>query len=83
MEEKAPQDLVSPGSVATNEAKLEVPKRFNDPRWVKGTWDLDQFVKNGRTDWDAVIDAGKLSTSCSSNYNARFCFVICTYFGFY
>ncbi|KAF3336118.1 hypothetical protein FCM35_KLT20625 [Carex littledalei] len=44
-------------NVATHEAKLEVPKRFNDPRWVKGTWDLDQFVKNGRTDWDAVIDA--------------------------
>ncbi|XP_078178479.1 light-harvesting complex-like protein 3 isotype 1, chloroplastic [Carex rostrata] len=55
--EKAPQDLVSPDTVTTHEAKLEVPKRFNDPRWVKGTWDLDQFVKNGRTDWDAVIDA--------------------------
>ncbi|KAJ3685715.1 hypothetical protein LUZ61_014879 [Rhynchospora tenuis] len=56
-EETASHALVSPGTNATNEKKLEVPKRFKDPRWVKGTWDLDQFVKNGRTDWDAVIDA--------------------------
>lgn len=72
-EEKAPQDLVSPGTFTTHEAKLEVPKKFNDPRWVKGTWDLDQFVKNGRTDWDAVIDAGKFATSFSRNYITRFC----------
>ncbi|KAJ4804614.1 Light harvesting-like protein 3 [Rhynchospora pubera] len=56
-EENASHTLVSPGTNATNSTKLEVPKRFKDPRWVKGTWDLDQFVKNGRTDWDSVIDA--------------------------
>ncbi|XP_051144855.1 light-harvesting complex-like protein 3 isotype 1, chloroplastic [Andrographis paniculata] len=30
---------------------------FQDPRWVGGTWDLKQFDKDGKTDWDAVIDA--------------------------
>jgi hypothetical protein len=62
VEEHATHASVSPGSSSPNEAKLEVPKRFNDPRWVNGTWDLDQFIKNGRTDWDAVIDAGKFIT---------------------
>lgn len=47
----------SPGAAESNEEELGGPRRFSDPRWVKGTWDLDQFVKNGRTDWDAVIDA--------------------------
>ncbi|ONK73448.1 uncharacterized protein A4U43_C04F31600 [Asparagus officinalis] len=38
--------------------KVEAPPpSFKDPRWVKGTWDLQQFQKNGSTDWDAVIDA--------------------------
>ncbi|KZV54613.1 hypothetical protein F511_28984 [Dorcoceras hygrometricum] len=32
-------------------------KGFEDPRWVGGTWDLGQFAKDGKTDWDAVIDA--------------------------
>ncbi|XP_073124712.1 light-harvesting complex-like protein 3 isotype 1, chloroplastic [Henckelia pumila] len=32
-------------------------KGFEDPRWVGGTWDLPQFAKDGKTDWDAVIDA--------------------------
>ena len=31
---------------------------WSDPRWVNGTWDLEQFkTKDGETDWDAVIDA--------------------------
>ncbi|KAI3453450.1 hypothetical protein Pfo_010113 [Paulownia fortunei] len=30
---------------------------FQDARWVAGTWDLKQFAKDGKTDWDAVIDA--------------------------
>lgn len=33
-------------------------KGFEDPRWVGGTWNLAQFAKDGKTDWDAVIDAG-------------------------
>ncbi|GLT49107.1 hypothetical protein SLA2020_226870 [Shorea laevis] len=28
-----------------------------DPKWVEGTWDLQQFKKEGKIDWDAVIDA--------------------------
>ncbi|KAL6979795.1 hypothetical protein U1Q18_021450 [Sarracenia purpurea var. burkii] len=31
--------------------------KFEDPRWAGGTWDLKQFQKDGKTDWDAVIDA--------------------------
>ena len=31
--------------------------KFEDPKWVSGTWDLKQFQKDGATDWDAVIDA--------------------------
>ena len=39
-------------------ASSEEVKKFQDPKWVNGTWDLKQFEKNGSTDWDAVIDAG-------------------------
>ncbi|XP_071730851.1 light-harvesting complex-like protein 3 isotype 2, chloroplastic [Rutidosis leptorrhynchoides] len=35
----------------------EVGLKFEDPKWVSGTWDLKQFQKGGATDWDAVIDA--------------------------
>ena len=40
--------------------EVTVVSGFVDPRWVGGTWDLKQFQKNGKTDWDAVIDAGNL-----------------------
>ncbi|KAJ6704033.1 UPF0041 BRAIN PROTEIN 44-RELATED [Salix viminalis] len=47
----------SNGAVAAGgEEKVEVSK-FVDPRWISGTWDLKQFLKDGKTDWDAVIDA--------------------------
>ncbi|CAA2974791.1 Hypothetical predicted protein [Olea europaea subsp. europaea] len=36
---------------------VETENKFQDPRWVGGTWDLKQFAKDGKTDWDAVIDA--------------------------
>lgn len=42
----------------TASVKAEVLS-FKDERWVGGTWDLKQFQKGGKTDWDAVIDAGK------------------------
>lgn len=35
----------------------QVVKKFQNPKWVNGNWDLKQFQKNGTTDWDAVIDA--------------------------
>ncbi|XP_021765781.1 light-harvesting complex-like protein 3 isotype 1, chloroplastic [Chenopodium quinoa] len=39
-------------------ASEEVVKKFVDPRWINGSWDLKQFQKDGiTTDWDAVIDA--------------------------
>lgn len=38
-------------------AAPEVVKVFGDSRWVNGTWDLMQFQKDGKTNWDAVIDA--------------------------
>ena len=31
---------------------------FDDPRWKNGTWDISMFTQDGKTDWDAVIDAG-------------------------
>ncbi|KAL2525220.1 Uncharacterized protein Adt_10274 [Abeliophyllum distichum] len=37
--------------------------KFQDLKWVGGTWDLNQFLKNGKTDWDDVIDAGDSSLS--------------------
>lgn len=30
---------------------------FDDPRWKNGTWDISMFMKDGKTNWDAVIDA--------------------------
>ncbi|KAF8096234.1 hypothetical protein N665_0313s0007 [Sinapis alba] len=31
--------------------------KFQDAKWVNGTWDLKQFEKDGKTDWDSVIVA--------------------------
>lgn len=31
--------------------------RFEDPRWENGTWNVQQFITEGKVDWDAVIDA--------------------------
>ncbi|XWS49656.1 hypothetical protein CRYUN_Cryun12cG0022000 [Craigia yunnanensis] len=49
------------GSAGSNGAatspEVEVLSKFEDPRWIGGTWDLKQFQKHGITDWDAVIDA--------------------------
>lgn len=49
---------VSPLDSNATAVNLEIPK-FKDPRWVGGTWDLKQFEKGGKIDWDAVIDAGE------------------------
>ncbi|PWA72735.1 Chlorophyll A-B binding protein [Artemisia annua] len=40
-----------------NGAPVEMEVKFEDAKWVSGTWDLNQFQNNGVTDWDAVIDA--------------------------
>ncbi|KAK8640070.1 hypothetical protein V6N13_138433 [Hibiscus sabdariffa] len=54
--EKAVDGSSGPNGAATR-AEVEVLSKFEDPRWIAGTWDLKQFEKNGSTDWDAVIDA--------------------------
>lgn len=48
----------SPPAVAAEAPAPEVVK-FQDPRWVGGTWDLSQFQSDGKTHWDSVIDAGE------------------------
>lgn len=65
--------LGSNGSPAPSVAAVEelvvaeAVSGFQDARWVGGTWDLKQFEKDGKTDWDAVIDAGiSLSLSYES-----------------
>ncbi|WRX17460.1 hypothetical protein QQP08_009947 [Theobroma cacao] len=35
---------------------IDVLSKFEDPRWIGGTWDLKLFQKNGSTDWDADIN---------------------------
>ncbi|XP_076925487.1 light-harvesting complex-like protein 3 isotype 2, chloroplastic [Bidens hawaiensis] len=56
VEEKKDSDEGGNGApVADDVAELGV--KFEDPKWVSGTWDLNQFQKGGATDWDAVIDA--------------------------
>lgn len=46
------------GSAAGGAVKVEGSK-LKGPTLIGGTWDLKQFEKNGKTDWDAVIDAGE------------------------
>lgn len=41
---EANEELVGPTTVM---------KKFQDPRWMNGTWDLKPFQKDGKTDWDA------------------------------
>ncbi|KAI3691596.1 hypothetical protein L6452_31393 [Arctium lappa] len=49
-------DALGNGAPVTDDVADSVVK-FEDPKWVSGTWDLKQFQKDGTTDWDAVIDA--------------------------
>lgn len=44
--------------ISGEEMKKTTDIKFEDPRWVNGTWDLNKFEKNGKTDWDSVIVAG-------------------------
>nr|GMD78707.1 light-harvesting complex-like protein 3 isotype 2, chloroplastic [Ipomoea batatas] len=47
----------SPASVAAGAPAPEVVSKFRDPRWVGGSWELSQFQRDGKTNWDGVIDA--------------------------
>ncbi|KAF4362519.1 hypothetical protein F8388_011346 [Cannabis sativa] len=54
--EKVDSSAGSNGS-ALKTPEVEMVSFFDNPKWVNGTWDLTQFQKDGKTDWDAVIDA--------------------------
>ncbi|KAI3756575.1 hypothetical protein L1987_56397 [Smallanthus sonchifolius] len=59
LEVKKDSEVAEEGSngVPVAAAVEELGVKFEDPKWVSGTWDLKQFQKGGATDWDAVIDA--------------------------
>jgi hypothetical protein len=38
--------------------------KFQNPKWKNGTWDFQQFSKDGKVDWDAVIDAEVQRRKC-------------------
>lgn len=64
-EPKASEEATLGNGAPMAEQEEEAMPKFEDPKWVSGTWDLKQFQKGGATDWDGVIDAGKiLSTTC-------------------
>ncbi|KAL0692870.1 hypothetical protein Bca4012_060050 [Brassica carinata] len=43
----------SDNGTSTPTATTEI--KFQDAKWVKGTWDLKRFEKEGKTDWDSLI----------------------------
>lgn len=47
----------SPAATAAGAPAEDLVVKYENPKWVGGTWDLKQFQKDGTTDWDAVIDA--------------------------
>ncbi|GMH28828.1 hypothetical protein Nepgr_030671 [Nepenthes gracilis] len=51
------EEAVGPAATAGGEVETAGVRKFENPKWVNGTWDLKQFEKDGKTDWDAVIDA--------------------------
>ncbi|KAL3497581.1 hypothetical protein ACH5RR_040313 [Cinchona calisaya] len=62
--ESKEESLGSNGSLKVAAAGAPVPEKeevvvvaFQDSRWVGGTWDLTKFQIDGKTNWDAVIDA--------------------------
>ncbi|KAL5724056.1 hypothetical protein ACHQM5_007366 [Ranunculus cassubicifolius] len=57
IEEKAKPKIESNGVALAAAVKEEGVLKYENPKWVGGTWDLKQFNKDGKTDWDAVIDA--------------------------
>lgn len=55
----------------------ETAVRFENPKWVNGTWDLTQFQKDGKPDWDALIDAGKPCFTCLFVLHLHVCWLSC------
>ncbi|CAI9259701.1 unnamed protein product [Lactuca saligna] len=56
-EPKASEEASLGNGAPMAEQEEEAMAKFEDPKWVSGTWDLKQFQKGGATDWDGVIDA--------------------------
>ncbi|WCJ25754.1 Light-harvesting complex-like protein 3 isotype 1 chloroplastic [Euphorbia peplus] len=55
---ESPPEQIKEESLGSNGAAVvDDEVKFVDPRWIGGTWDLNQFRNDGVTDWDAVIDA--------------------------
>ncbi|KAJ0242658.1 Light-harvesting complex-like protein 3 isotype 2 [Hirschfeldia incana] len=50
---KSPTESSSDETDLTTTTTTEI--KFQDVKWVNGTWDLKQFEKEGKTDWDSVI----------------------------
>ncbi|XP_047322456.1 light-harvesting complex-like protein 3 isotype 2, chloroplastic [Impatiens glandulifera] len=56
-EAPAPVSESDDGNLGGNGSAAKGVLKFEDPKWVRGTWDLVQFQKDGKTNWDSVIDA--------------------------
>jgi len=57
---KSGDEAFGKDAAATTKAGMmgKTAQKWEDSRWVNGTWDLAQFAKaDGTTDWNAVIDA--------------------------
>ena len=55
---KSPSENGTVGGEETDLTTTTTEIKFQDAKWVNGTWDLKQFEKEGKTDWDSVIVAG-------------------------
>lgn len=71
----SPAAPVAAAAPAAVKAEAVASPKFQDSRWVNGTWDLSRFGNTGgAVDWDAVIDAGEMPLSPSSPLGvSRFC----------
>nr|VDD38062.1 unnamed protein product [Brassica oleracea] len=54
---KSPSENGAVGGEETDLTTTTTEIKFQDAKWVNGTWDLKQFEKEGKTDWDSVIVA--------------------------
>ncbi|KAL0761101.1 hypothetical protein Bca101_077251 [Brassica carinata] len=54
---KSPSENGTVGGEETDLTTTTTEIKFQDAKWVNGTWDLKQFEKEGKTDWDSVIVA--------------------------
>ncbi|XP_057829939.2 light-harvesting complex-like protein 3 isotype 1, chloroplastic [Cryptomeria japonica] len=45
------------GDKSSSSLSFKSSEKFENPKWKNGTWDIQQFTKDGKVDWDAVIDS--------------------------